>query len=203
MKTIKMLLLMLVSSAAFSQTFPVNNLSVNGNAMFAGSMTINGSSANGLIVGGGSGSPIAFVAPGTTGFFLQSNGASLAPSWVNLSATFAPLNSPVFTGVPTAPTAGVATNNTQIATTAFVRTLAGSQSGVVGYNSNTTLSNSNAGQLSLSQSGTPTLTLPVPADARGSDRPGRVLGWPAADHLPSSQAAWRCAPRGRRTRPAR
>lgn len=34
----------------------------------------------------------------------------------------APLASPAFTGVPTAPTAGQSTNNTQIATTAFVKT---------------------------------------------------------------------------------
>lgn len=32
----------------------------------------------------------------------------------------APLNSPAFTGTPTAPTAAVATNTTQLATTAFV-----------------------------------------------------------------------------------
>jgi len=36
--------------------------------------------------------------------------------------TRAPLNSPAFTGTPTAPTAASATNNTQVATTAFVRT---------------------------------------------------------------------------------
>jgi hypothetical protein len=36
--------------------------------------------------------------------------------------TRAPLNSPAFTGTPTAPTAASVTNNTQIATTAFVRT---------------------------------------------------------------------------------
>ena len=36
--------------------------------------------------------------------------------------TLAPLASPVFTGTPTAPTATVGTNTTQIATTAFVKT---------------------------------------------------------------------------------
>lgn len=35
---------------------------------------------------------------------------------------FAPLNSPAFTGIPTAPTAAAGTNTTQIATTAFVTT---------------------------------------------------------------------------------
>ncbi len=34
----------------------------------------------------------------------------------------APLNSPAFTGTPTAPTAGVGTNTTQLSTTAFVKT---------------------------------------------------------------------------------
>jgi hypothetical protein len=37
-------------------------------------------------------------------------------------ACFAPLNSPAFTGIPTAPTAAAGTNTTQIATTAFVTT---------------------------------------------------------------------------------
>ena len=37
------------------------------------------------------------------------------------SSTYAPLASPALTGVPTAPTAAVATNTTQIATTAFVK----------------------------------------------------------------------------------
>ena len=40
---------------------------------------------------------------------------------VDLS-TYAPLNSPDFTGTPTAPTAAAGTNTTQIATTAFVKT---------------------------------------------------------------------------------
>lgn len=37
-----------------------------------------------------------------------------------IAGTYAPLNSPVLTGTPTAPTAGSGTNTTQIATTAFV-----------------------------------------------------------------------------------
>jgi len=37
------------------------------------------------------------------------------------ASTYAPLASPVLTGVPTAPTAAVATNTTQVATTAYVR----------------------------------------------------------------------------------
>lgn len=40
-------------------------------------------------------------------------------------ASKADTNSPTFTGTPTAPTAASATNNTQIATTAFVQAIAG------------------------------------------------------------------------------
>lgn len=44
-------------------------------------------------------------------------------AWVqtNTSATYAPLASPTFTGTPSAPTATGGTNNTQLATTAFVQ----------------------------------------------------------------------------------
>lgn len=43
-----------------------------------------------------------------------------AAEMVAALALKAPLNSPVFTGVPAAPTAASGTNTTQIATTAFV-----------------------------------------------------------------------------------
>ena len=50
-------------------------------------------------------------------------------AWVNTFLTsYAPLASPTFTGTPTAPTASVGTNTTQIATTAFVLANAGSSS---------------------------------------------------------------------------
>jgi hypothetical protein len=49
---------------------------------------------------------------GTTGKLVKDSGANLL--------TYAPLASPAFTGVPTAPTAAPGTNTTQIATTAFV-----------------------------------------------------------------------------------
>ena len=42
---------------------------------------------------------------------------------------YAKLNSPAFTGVPTAPTAPVGTNNTQLATTAFVQSAVSSSGG--------------------------------------------------------------------------
>lgn len=49
-------------------------------------------------------------------------------------ASKAPLASPAFTGTPTAPTAGTDTNNTQIATTAFVQAaIAAGIEGITGF----------------------------------------------------------------------
>ena len=57
------------------------------------------------------------ITSATTGDLLKWNGTA----WVN-AAGYALLASPDLTGTPTAPTAAAATNTTQIATTAFVRT---------------------------------------------------------------------------------
>ena len=57
------------------------------------------------------------ITSAATGDFLKWNGTA----WVN-AAGYALLASPELTGTPTAPTAAAATNTTQIATTAFVRT---------------------------------------------------------------------------------
>ena len=57
------------------------------------------------------------ITSATTGDLLKWNGTA----WVN-AAGYALLASPALTGTPTAPTAAAATNTTQIATTAFVRT---------------------------------------------------------------------------------
>lgn len=48
------------------------------------------------------------------------SGATASEALDNLQASKAPINSPTLTGVPAAPTAGMGTNTTQIATTAFV-----------------------------------------------------------------------------------
>ena len=40
--------------------------------------------------------------------------------WGKLKQHFAPINSPSLTGTPTAPTADAGSNNTQIATTAYI-----------------------------------------------------------------------------------
>jgi hypothetical protein len=71
--------------------------------------------ANNVILGNGT-SAVQVVAPGTAGNVLLSNGTT----WTSGTATGAPLNSPAFTGIPTAPTAAFGTNTTQIATTEFV-----------------------------------------------------------------------------------
>lgn len=58
---------------------------------------------------------------GSSGQILMSNGTD--PYWGTLSlSAYATLASPAFSGVPTAPTAGTGSNNTQVATTAFVST---------------------------------------------------------------------------------
>jgi hypothetical protein len=56
------------------------------------------------------------------------NDPNFATTITNLIAAKAPLNSPAFGGVPTAPTAALGTNNTQLATTAFVKNMVASTS---------------------------------------------------------------------------
>lgn len=51
---------------------------------------------------------------------VDTNFINLKQGLINLEYTAAPKDSPVFTGTPTAPTAGTGTSTTQIATTAFV-----------------------------------------------------------------------------------
>lgn len=58
---------------------------------------------------------------GNSGKYLTTNGT--VASWAVLDlSTKADINSPTFTGIPSAPTANAGTNTTQIATTAFVST---------------------------------------------------------------------------------
>lgn len=54
------------------------------------------------------------------GKFLQTDGSVASWASIPTDATRAPLASPALTGTPTAPTAAVGNNSTQIATTAFV-----------------------------------------------------------------------------------
>lgn len=81
----------LVASIAFAQTFPVNNLQVNGNAVVNGNTSIGGTTslgsvpAHNLVVGQGS-SPVTSVVPSTTGYSLLSNGGAVDPSFQQLTA---------------------------------------------------------------------------------------------------------------------
>jgi hypothetical protein len=67
----------------------------------------------------------------TTGIFVRINGASQQLVPFTALSTYAALGSPAFTGTPTAPTATVDTNTTQIATTAYVVGQAGSATPLV------------------------------------------------------------------------
>jgi hypothetical protein len=62
-------------------------------------------------------------AGGTAGQYLQKiDGTNYNTDWVTLNlSAYAPLNSPAFTGNPTAPTAALGDNDTSLATTAFVQ----------------------------------------------------------------------------------
>ena len=105
MKKLTALMLLFASVSAFAQTFPVNNLQVNGNSSFAGSAAFSiGPTMPTATTGSSS-------LQGATTQFVQN---SLAASG------FAPLFSPSFSGTPAAPTATIGSNSTQIATTAFV-----------------------------------------------------------------------------------
>ena len=83
---------------------------------------------------------------------------SSAPA-IDLSG-YAPLSSPSFTGNPTAPTPTLTDSDTSIATTSFVRQLAGSKAGVAIISSTTTLDGSHLGKLIVPTGGTYTITLP-------------------------------------------
>lgn len=56
---------------------------------------------------------------GNSGKFLTTNGSVVSWGTVDLTP-YATISSPALTGIPTAPTASINTNTTQIATTAFV-----------------------------------------------------------------------------------
>ena len=58
--------------------------------------------------------------------------------WASALSSYAPLNSPALTGIPTAPTATVGTSNTQVASTAFVAAaVVASTTGVASWNART------------------------------------------------------------------
>lgn len=75
---------------------------------------------DGIVITGGTG---AVIGSGTSiaqaAATASQNGYLTSTDWSTFNNK-APINSPAFTGIPTAPTAGVGTSTTQIATTAFV-----------------------------------------------------------------------------------
>ncbi|PBJ06241.1 hypothetical protein BSF43_37230 [Pseudomonas ogarae] len=84
-----------------------------------------------------------------------------ALAFQNITQGFAPLNSPVLLGVPTAPTAPVSTNNQQLATTAFVQRALGNHSSVGGLDASTVLTADAFGKSFIINSANPVnITLP-------------------------------------------
>ncbi|WP_225613608.1 phage tail protein [Pseudomonas sp. Pdm06] len=80
----------------------------------------------------------------------------------NITQGFAPLNSPVLQGVPTAPTAPLSNNNQQLATTAFVQRALGNHSSIGGLAASTVLTASAFGQTFIINSVNPiNITLPL------------------------------------------
>ncbi len=66
---------------------------------------------------------------------------------LTLSDGYAPLESPAFTGTPTAPTPGVSDDSTKVATTAFVQDVVDSlDAGDIAYSSSATYNNGTAGK---------------------------------------------------------
>ena len=87
---------------------------------------------------------------GANTYFLTSSGS--APQWTAPSvalSSYALIASPTFTGIPSAPTATAGTNNTQIATTAFVTTAVASGGTNYWPASGSNISNSNAGNVGI------------------------------------------------------
>ncbi|QLL14645.1 gp53-like domain-containing protein [Pseudomonas chlororaphis] len=78
----------------------------------------------------------------------------------NITFGFAPLNSPVFAGSPTAPTANIFSNDDVLATTKFVQRALGSYAGQTNYDVNTQLTIADVGKLSIFTAPGLTATLP-------------------------------------------
>lgn len=108
MKKLILLGLLVISQFALAQTFPVNNLQVNGTATFAVPI---GSAYGGLGLNNGSATGIPIFTGGTASIQATTGNGTVVLS-----------NSPVFSGSPTAVTQPNGTNNTSLATTAYVAT---------------------------------------------------------------------------------
>ena len=139
MKRILLFALALISSVCSAQTFKVQDLDVLGTSTLTGlaSFTVrpqfNGNT------------------PWDSGNFNPSSYLTTAAA----AATYAPIASPTFTGVPAAPTAATGTSTTQLATTAFVakHTLCPS---VIDYGGDPTGTNDNSTALTNALAAAPT-----------------------------------------------
>ena len=103
-----------------SGTFSADQSTITGTV--AGSVVGNLSGSVGVPGPAGAAGP-GVPAGGTAGQYLQKiDGVDYNTDWVTLNlSAYAPLNSPAFTGDPTAPTAALGDNDTSLATTAFVQ----------------------------------------------------------------------------------
>jgi hypothetical protein len=88
----------------------------------------------------------------------------------------APLASPALTGTPTAPTASNGTNNTQIATTAFVQTTVAANAGLLGGSVTTTGSNKTLAVNEFCTVTSDGLTITLPASPAASATVGVSIG---------------------------
>jgi len=90
---------------------------VRGNQTISLTGDVTGSGTTGIptVVGRIQGSSVSPIVP-TSGQYLQYTGSA----WTPVTLSFAPINSPNFTGIPTAPQAAAFDTSTQIANTAFV-----------------------------------------------------------------------------------
>ncbi|WP_213937518.1 phage tail protein [Pseudomonas sp. dw_612] len=79
----------------------------------------------------------------------------------NITQGFAPLNSPVFSGNPTAPTANVFSNDNAVATTQFVQRALGNYAGQTNYAVSTELTVADVGKLLIFTEASLTATLPA------------------------------------------
>jgi hypothetical protein len=93
------------SWAELTSTYALTGLSTTGNAAIGGTLTVTGTTT-------------LAAATATTPATGDTSTAVATTTWVRNQA-YATLSSPALSGTPTAPTAGLSTNTTQLATTAF------------------------------------------------------------------------------------
>ena len=116
-------------------------------------------------------------AAGVTTFNGRAGAVTLSAADIS-AAGGAPLASPTFTGIPSAPTAAASTNTTQLATTAFVMNQISLGGGVLSFNNR-------AGAVTLTLAD---VTTAFPASTtnplmNGTAGPGSAAAWSRGDHI--------------------